>query len=43
MKARYHVAIVLVLGLLASGGAVYQAAAAQEEPNGGFRMVSPLH
>jgi hypothetical protein len=43
MKVRHHVAIVLVLGLLAAGGAIYQGAAAQESPNGGFRMVCPLH
>ena len=43
MKVRHHVAIVLVLGLLAGGGAVYQGAAAQESPDGGFRLVCPLH
>jgi len=43
VKARYHVAIVLVLGVLAGGGALYQGAAAQESPDGGFRMVCPLH
>jgi hypothetical protein len=43
MSARRHIAIVLVLGLLAAGGATYQAAAAQESPNGGFRLVCPLH
>ncbi len=43
MSARRHIAIALVLGLLAAGGATYQAAAAQESPNGGFRLVCPLH
>ncbi len=43
MRLRHHVAIVLVLGVLAGGGALYQGAAAQESPNGGFRMVCPLH
>ena len=43
MKVRHHLAIVLVLGLLASGGAVSQGAAAQESPDGGFRLVCPLH
>jgi hypothetical protein len=42
MSVRRHLAIVLVLGLLAAGGAGYQAAA-QEEPSGGFRLVCPLH
>ena len=43
MTARRHIAIALVLGLLAAGGATYQAAAAQESPDGGFRLVCPLH
>ena len=43
MSARRHIAIVFVLGLLASGGAIYQGAAAQDEPTGGFRLVCPLH
>ena len=43
MSLRRHVAIVLVLGLLAGAGAIYQGAAAQESPNGGFRLVCPLH
>ena len=43
MKVRHHVAIVFVLGLLAAGGAVFQWAAAQESPDGGFRLVCPLH
>ncbi len=43
MRARHHIAIVFVLGLLAAGGATYQAAAAQESPSGGFRLVCPLH
>jgi hypothetical protein len=43
MSARRHIAIALVLGLLAAGGATYQAAAAQDDPNGAFRLVCPLH
>ena len=43
MSARRHIAIVLVLGVLAACGAIYQGAAAQESPNGGFRLVCPLH
>jgi hypothetical protein len=43
MSVRRHVAIVLVLGLIAAAGGTYQAAAAQDEPTGGFRMVCPLH
>ena len=43
MSARRHIAIALVLGVLAACGAIYQAAAAQDAPSGGFRLVCPLH
>jgi hypothetical protein len=43
MSARRHIAIALVLGLWAACGATNQAAAAQDEPTGGFRLVCPLH
>ena len=43
MSVRRHIAIALVLGLVAAGGAGYQGAAAQESPHGGLRLVCPLH
>ena len=43
MSARRHLAILLALTLLAGGGAGLQAAAAQDEPDGAFRLVCPLH
>jgi hypothetical protein len=43
MSVRRHVAIVLALLVLAGGGAGLQVAAAQDEPDGTFRLVCPLH
>ncbi|MEA2133344.1 MAG: hypothetical protein QOC68_1253 [Solirubrobacteraceae bacterium] len=44
MRTRSHVLLALLLAVVASGGAAYQAAAATHTSAGdGLRLVCPLH
>jgi hypothetical protein len=44
MRTRSHVLLALLLAVIASGGAAYQAAAATHaSPSDGLRLICPLH